>query len=106
MSMSRSDYVIFGAKIETDKDLFGDELLPMTEGHVDAPFFILSDVTSGNYIVAGKVLLKSDEYEGFELSEITEDMLKPDHVMQDSIIKTFDLDPKTKFSLYIVSRFW
>lgn len=64
MSVTRTDYVIFGVDVgydNVDYEEFEAEIC----GESDAKFRIIYDGMSGNYAYAGCILAQGDEYEGF-----------------------------------------
>lgn len=64
MSVTRSDYVIYGVNVgynRVDWDKFEAEI----EGRPDAKFDLVCDSMCGKYAYAGKIIARSEEYEGF-----------------------------------------
>lgn len=71
MGVDRTDYLMWGAKIDPDavRDNYED-----FEAEIDgAPgrrFDLIYDGMSGKYAIAGTIVAKSDPYEGLEFQEV------------------------------------
>jgi hypothetical protein len=79
MGVDRTDYLMFGAEIgadDFDRDKFEAEL----EGAPERRFDIVYDGMSGEYCIAGKIIAKSDGYEGFEMAKIDPRNLNVDQI--------------------------
>jgi hypothetical protein len=71
MGVDRTDYLMFGAKIDPDKvSARYDELEPEMCGEPGKRFDLIYDGMSGKYAYAGKVVVKSDPYDGIEYHEV------------------------------------
>lgn len=81
MSVDRNDYIIigyklpFGVKNKSGQELNNliwddDKYLPLIEGWVSEDFRLISDGMSCNYIAFGLEIASSDEYRGFEFTEL------------------------------------
>jgi hypothetical protein len=69
MGVDRTDYLMFGADIGVDgfdRDKFEAEC----DGAPGRKFDIVYDSMSGAYCLAGKIIAKSEPYEGFEMAKI------------------------------------
>jgi len=77
MGVDRTDYLMYGAKVDydaVDYDKHGTEM----EGRPVRAFDLVVDNMSGKYAVAGKIVAQSDPYDGLEFTEITSDLLPQD----------------------------
>lgn len=77
MGVDRTDYLMYGAKVDydaVDYDKHGAEM----EGRQVRAFDLVVDNMSGQYAVAGKIVAKSDQYDGLEFTEITPELLPQD----------------------------
>lgn len=79
MGVDRTDYLMFGADMGT-KDFDRDAMEAEIEGAHGARFDVIYDGMSGKYCLAGKIIAKSDPYEGFEMAKINDEKMKFDHV--------------------------
>lgn len=77
MGVYRTDYLFYGVKVDPEK-VDWDKHEDLINGAPGAAFDMVYDGMSGKYAVAGKVIAKSDPYEGMEFTEITPDMLPAD----------------------------
>lgn len=106
MGVSRNDYVIWGADVgydNVDYDEFEDEI----DGTPDARFQIIYDGMSGKYAMAGVVVARSDDYEGFDMTDISaqcRDLTKFYEVMN-VIIEQFPHLKPSDFGLKVFSHF-
>lgn len=69
MGVDRTDYLMFATDIgydACDYDKFEAEIC----GEPGARFDIVYDGMSGKYALAGKIIAKSDPYEGFEMAKV------------------------------------
>ncbi len=69
MGVDRTDYLMFAAEMGAD-DFDYDKHQAEIEGSPDAQFDIVYDGMSGQYALAGKIIAKSDPYEGFEMAKV------------------------------------
>ena len=69
MSVDRTDYVIYGIRLPFD-DLDYDEYEAEICGKEGRRFDLIYDGMSGKYAIAGKIIVKGDQYEGFGLTSI------------------------------------
>lgn len=69
MGVDRTDYLMFGADIGFDDADF-DKCQAEIEGAPGARFDVIRDGMSGQYCLAGKIIAKSEPYEGFEMAKI------------------------------------
>lgn len=68
MGVDRIDYLMLGTDMGGDFD--PDPFEAERDGAPGARFDLVYDGMSGNYCVAGKIIAKSDPYEGFELAKV------------------------------------
>lgn len=69
MGVDRTDYLMLATDVGADTfDL--DKHQAEIEGSPEAKFDIVYDGMSGQYCLAGKVVARSDPYEGFELAKV------------------------------------
>lgn len=69
MGVDRTDYLMFAAEMGAD-DFDYDKHQAEIEGAPGARFDIIYDGMSGQYALAGRIIAKSDPYEGFEMAKI------------------------------------
>lgn len=69
MGVDRTDYLMFGADMGAD-DFDWDKHQAEIEGAPGAHFDIVYDGMCGKYCIAGKIIAKSEPYEGFEMAKI------------------------------------
>jgi hypothetical protein len=69
MGVDRVDYLFWGVKLSTD-DIEYDEFEDEIYGAPNARFDIVYDFMSGAYAMVGKVIARSDPYEGIEFIEV------------------------------------
>lgn len=105
MGVDRTDYLMFGIKLDYDAVDY-DRHEAMIEGQPGAPFDIILDGMGGKYSVVGKVIAKSDPYDGIEFTEITEDLLPaaPDELAK-TIAVSLGLPEPPKLRLYLFSHY-
>ena len=75
MSVSREDYLILGFNLDEktfDYDKYEEDMIEYNE---ELEYGILYDGMNKNYIIAGKVLCKGDEYDGIDLVQFNIDEL-------------------------------
>lgn len=74
MGVDRTDYLMLGADVGArafDWDKHENEV----NGAPGARFDVVYDGMSGQYCIAGKIIARSDPYEGFELAKVDESKL-------------------------------
>lgn len=102
MSVDRTDYLMWGAKIDPDAvdiDRFEAEM----NGEEGRRFDLVYDGMSGEYAVAGKIIAKSDAYEGLSFKKIDENEVRFDVGVAVAVKSEFsDVDD---FALYLFSHF-
>lgn len=69
MGVDRTDYLMFAADMGAD-NFDWEKHEAEIEGRPDARFNIVYDGMSGKYCIAGKIIAKSDPYEGFDMAKI------------------------------------
>lgn len=77
MGVDRTDYLMFGVDMGT-KDFDWDKHQAECEGAPGAKFDIVYDGMSGQYCIAGKVIAKSNVYDGFDTIKIDPEKLGVD----------------------------
>lgn len=106
MGVVRTDYLMFGTDLGA-KAFDWDKHEAEIEGRPDARFNIVYDGMCGKYCIAGKIIAKSDAYEGFELAKIDPEKMEVDRAaLAAKVSEAFgrDLTP-TDFSLILFSHF-
>lgn len=106
MGVDRTDYLMYGTDVGADA-FDWEKHEAEIEGRPDARFDIVYDGMSGGYCIAGKVIAKSDAYEGFELAKIDANKLAVDRAalaatVSDAFGKDLSADD---FSLILFSHF-
>lgn len=74
MGVDRTDYLMLGVDVgydATDWDKFEAEI----DGSPDARFDIVYDGMCGKYSIAGKIIARSEPYDGIEMTKIRPDSL-------------------------------
>lgn len=105
MSVNRTDYLMFGVKLDP-RVVDHDRDQAMIEGQPDAPFDLIYDGMSGEYAVAGKVIARSDPYEGMVFTEITDELLPKDtEALSGAITSQLELAELPKMKLYLFSHY-
>lgn len=103
MGVDRTYYLFNGVDVgydSVDYDLDEDVICGMPS----APFDMVYDGMSGNYAMAGKVIAKSDRYDGLEFQEITPDMLPDASDLKAKVEERFGPQEKP-MKLYLFSHF-
>ena len=101
MGVDRTDYLMYGADIGYDTvDYDRDE--DVIERRPGAPFDLIFDGMGGKYAIAGKIVARSDPYDGIERTVITPDLLPSDSdALRAAIAKRFGIDaPKLELMLF------
>lgn len=70
MGVDRTDYLMFATEVGADTFDY-DKHQAEIEGAPDAKFNIIYDGMCGKYCLAGKVIAKSDPYDGFEMAKVS-----------------------------------
>lgn len=87
MGVDREDYLMFGVDIGYQDD-YWDKFEAEIDGANGRRFDLVYDSMSGNYAIAGKIIAKSDGYDGFEMSKIDPANLNVDKVALAETIST------------------
>jgi len=103
MGVDRTEYLIYGVKIDPDL-VDHDKHEPMMCGAPGAAFDLIYDGMSGKYAVAGKIIAKSEPYDGIEFTEITDDMLPQDPAGLAATISESLGAPIDKLRLYLFTH--
>ena len=69
MGVDRTDYLMFGTDMGA-KAFDWDKHQAEIEGAPDARFDIVYDGMCGKYCIAGKIIARSEPYDGFEMARI------------------------------------
>lgn len=106
MGVDRTDYLMFGAEVGAkgfDYDKFEAEVC----GAPARRFDIVYDGMSGNYCIAGKIIAKSDPYEGLDMVRIDPAKLDVDRPALAAIVSEAFGKPVSAddFSLILFSHF-
>lgn len=106
MGVDRTDYLMFGVKL--DYDVFDwDKHEAEAEGGPDAAFDLVQDGMCGKYVVAGKIIARSDPYDGIEFREIAASDLPQDVPLLAKTVSDKMGVPlaSTDFKLFLFSHF-
>lgn len=107
MGVVRTDYLMFGIDLGA-KAFDWDKHQAEIEGAPDARFDIVYDGMSGKYCIAGKIVAKSDAYDGFETAKIDPEKLEVDRdALAAKISQAFERRDLSAddFSLILFSHF-
>lgn len=106
MGVDRTDYLMFATEVDIDACDY-DKHQAEIEGAPGAHFDIVKDGMCGKYCLAGKIIARSDPYEGFEMAKIDPAAMKFDPTeLAAAVSEAFgrDLAP-ADFSLILFSHF-
>lgn len=100
MGVDRDDYLVFGVDVgNCDWDKHQAEL----EGAPNRRFDIIYDGMCGEYCIAGKIIKRSDPYNGFEMAQIDDGALGIDReALSRAIGEAFDRPDITPDSLSLL----
>ncbi|MGW1422674.1 hypothetical protein ACWAT4_21470 [Bradyrhizobium manausense] len=107
MGVDRTDYLMLGADMG-GKAFDWDKHQAEIEGAPDARFDLVYDGMCGKYCIAGKIIARSDPYEGFELAKVDPLRLHVDRAaLAATVAEAFGRDDITPddFSLILFSHF-
>jgi hypothetical protein len=106
MGVDRTDYLMLAADMG-GKDFDYDKYEAEICGAPGARFDIVYDGMCGNYCLAGKVIAKSDPYEGFEMAKIDPEKMEVDRAeLAAKVSEAFDDELSAgDFSLILFSHF-
>lgn len=106
MGVDRTDYLMLGTDLGA-KAFEWEKHEAEIEGRPDARFDIVYDGMCSKYCIAGKIIAKSDAYEGFEMAKIEPDKLAVDRVaLAATVSAAFERDVSPDdFSLILFSHF-
>jgi hypothetical protein len=106
MGVDRTDYLMFGTDLGT-KSFNLDKFEAEMDGAPNRRFDLVYDGMSGQYCLAGKIIAKSDPYEGIEMVKIDPANLAVDSVaLAATISKAFKRRLSADdFSLILFSHF-
>lgn len=104
MSVDRTDYLMFGIKVDPGL-VDHDKHEPMMAGAPGAAFDLVYDGMGGKYAVAGKIIAQSGDYDGMVFTEITDDLLPNDpQGLAATIAGSFNIEVD-KLRLYLFSHY-
>lgn len=106
MGVDRTDYLMVG--IDLGAEAFDwDKHEAEIEGRPEARFDIVYDGMCSKYCIAGKIIARSDAYEGFELAKIDPEKLGVDRAaLAAKVSSAFERDVSPDdFSLILFSHF-
>lgn len=105
MGVDRTDYLMFATDISPD-DLDRDKHQAEIEGAPDAKFNIVYDGMCGNYCLAGKIIAKSEPYEGFEMARVNVGAVLEANELAAAVSESFGRELKpSDFHLILFSHF-
>lgn len=106
MGVDRTDYLMFGADMGTEA-FERDDLEAEIEGAPGARFDVIYDGMCGKYCIAGKIIARSDAYDGFEMAKIDPAKLDVDPAaLAAKVSEAFGREvPPSNFSLILFSHF-
>jgi hypothetical protein len=105
MGVDRTDYLMFATEIPTE-GFDWEKHEPEVAGMPNRRFDIIYDCMSGQYCLAGKVIAKSDPYEGFEMAKVNVGAVLEANELAEKVSDAFGrkLTP-ADFSLILFSHF-
>lgn len=105
MGVDRTDYLMFATEMDA-KDFDLDKHEAEVSGAPSAKFDIVYDGMCGEYCLAGKIIAKSDPYEGFEKAKINVGAVLEATELAEVVSESFGrkLSP-ADFSLILFSHF-
>jgi hypothetical protein len=105
MGVDRTDYLMFAAEMGA-KEFDFDKHQAEIEGAPGAKFDIVYDGMCGEYCLAGKIIAKSDPYEGFEKATVHVGAVLEANELAQAVSASFgrELRPED-FSLILFSHF-
>jgi len=104
MSTSRRDYVMWAVNIGYDKVDYDDNE-DVIEGLDGAPFDMVYDGMSGNYVFAGKIIAESDEFEGFPVVELARPYADLDKTaIATAVAERFPFIKPTQFQIIVFTH--
>lgn len=106
MSVDRTDYLMFATDVGYDAFDWDKHDAEMA-GEPSRRFDIVLDGMCGKYCIAGKVIAKSDPYEGFEMAKVDPEKMDVDRAaLAATVSEAFGRDLSTDdFSLILFSHF-
>jgi hypothetical protein len=106
MGVDRTDYLMFGTDMG-GKSFDWDKHEAESNGAPDRRFDIVYDGMSGQYCIAGKIIAKSDPYEGIEMVKIDLEKLDVDRAaLAAAVSEAFGRELSAgDFSLILFSHF-
>jgi hypothetical protein len=105
MGVDRTDYLMFATDLGA-KEFDWDKHQAEIEGAPDARFNIVYDGMCGKYCLAGKIIAKSEPYDGFEMAKIHVGAVLEANELAQAVSEAFGrkLEP-SDFSLILFSHF-
>jgi hypothetical protein len=77
MGITRTDFIIYGFKVNPEEiskrkiDLWSDLFRHYREGNKDIPYVIVYDGMNEDYLVFGKIIQSTNDYDGIPLTKIS-----------------------------------
>lgn len=107
MGVDRVDYIMWGAEIGYDQIDYDRDIAEIERRPQQAEFDLVVDFMSGQYSVAGLILIKADDYAGFPLTDFTEHMQSVQDLMAVSnrVIARFPDLNHSDFGFKVFSHF-
>ena len=105
MGVDRTDYLMVAAEMNP-KDFDFDKHEAEINGAPGAKFDIVYDGMCGKYCLAGKIIAKSEPYDGFEMAKVNVGAVLDANEMAKAVSESFGrkVNP-SDFSLIIFSHF-
>jgi len=105
MGVNRTDYLMFATDIGP-KAFDWDKHQAEIEGAPGAKFDIVYDGMCGKYCLAGKIIAKSEPYEGFEMAKIHVGAILEANELAETVSEAFGRKMvPSDFSLILFSHF-
>jgi hypothetical protein len=105
MGVDRTDYLMFAAEMGA-KEFDWDKHEAEMNGAPEAKFDIVYDGMCGNYCLAGKIIAKSEPYEGFEMAKINVGAVMQANELAEAVSESFGRKvAPSEFSLILFSHF-
>jgi hypothetical protein len=105
MGVDRTDYLMLAAEVGFDGFDF-DKHQAEIEGAPGAKFDIVRDGMCGKYCLAGKIIARSEPYEGLEMAKVNVGAVLQTNELADTISESFGRKiAPSEFSLILFSHF-
>jgi hypothetical protein len=105
MGVDRTDYLVWGVKLDADK-IESDDFEAEINGAPDRRFDVIYDGMNGEYAIAGKILARSDPYEGTEFTVVDDELSKLDkYAVLFAVCEAIPIAQMRKFQTFLFSHF-